>query len=323
MKIVLDLSDLIARGALSAAEADRLKTLAARDTGAFGINVVAGFGIVAVAAGAGALIPSPLSGLALGLALAGLGLALLLSRLTTWTLLARICITVGALAFCGSLIVLDEGSLRASAAAVVLLAATGIGAQSGLLVAVAVLLLGACLGSGTGYAHALYTLNVEQPTLTVVVFALLALAAYLVSLRLSAAHERLALVAARTGVFLVNIGFWIGSLWGDDLARLRGLSAGASHSFNRANHLVISPIAFATVWALALVGTGVWAVRANRRWLVNVAAVFAAVHFYTQWFERLGATPASVLLSGLLLIAFAVGLWMFNARALRRVAATV
>ena len=36
----------------------------------------------------------------------------------------------------------------------------------------------------------------------------------------------------------------------------------------------------------------------NRRWLVNLVALFAGIHFYTQWFERLGATPLSVLLGG-------------------------
>jgi iron complex transport system permease protein len=33
-------------------------------------------------------------------------------------------------------------------------------------------------------------------------------------------------------------------------------------------------------------------VQVNRRWLVNLVALFAGIHFYTQWFERLGATPS-------------------------------
>ena len=37
---------------------------------------------------------------------------------------------------------------------------------------------------------------------------------------------RLALVAARTSVFMVNFGFWIGSLWGDDLLLVRSLWRG-------------------------------------------------------------------------------------------------
>jgi len=52
----------------------------------------------------------------------------------------------------------------------------------------------------------------------------------------------------------------------------------------------------------------------NRRWLVNIAAAFGAIHFYTQWFERLGATPLSVLLGGVLMLLVAYALWMFNKR---------
>lgn len=48
--------------------------------------------------------------------------------------------------------------------------------------------------------------------------------------------------------------------------------------------------------------------------MVNIAALFAAIHFYTQWFERLGLEPMSVLIGGLLTLAFAPGLWMFNRR---------
>jgi iron complex transport system permease protein len=63
-----------------------------------------------------------------------------------------------------------------------------------------------------------------------------------------------------------------------------------------------------------LLGAGAWAVRENRRWAVNVAAVFGAIHFYTQWFERLRLEPMTVFVGGLLMLAFALGLWMFNKR---------
>src|SRR5262245_62597097 len=68
-----------------------------------------------------------------------------------------------------------------------------------------------------------------------------------------------------------------------------------------------------------LLGSGLarrrdWAVQVNRRWLVNLVALFAGIHFYTQWFERLGATPLSVLLGGVVMLASAFALWMFNRR---------
>ena len=70
---------------------------------------------------------------------------------------------------------------------------------------------------------------------------------------------------------------------------------------------------FAVVWALALAITGAWAWSQNRRWVVNTVAVFGAIHFYTQWFERLGASPGSVLTAGLLALVFAIGLRALNA----------
>ena len=66
--------------------------------------------------------------------------------------------------------------------------------------------------------------------------------------------------------------------------------------------------------ALALLGAAVWAARTDRRWALNLACVFGGIHFYTQWFERLGATPVSLLGGGLLMLAFAIGLWRLNER---------
>ena len=50
MKITLDLSRLVEQGKLSPVEAERLRALAAADTGSFGINILVGFGVVAVSA---------------------------------------------------------------------------------------------------------------------------------------------------------------------------------------------------------------------------------------------------------------------------------
>jgi hypothetical protein len=130
------------------------------------------------------------------------------------------------------------------------------------------------------------------------------------STRVLADYERIAIQAARTAILLVNFGFWIGSLWGDPLILLRGLEGRAA----RLSDVVIPDYAFSIAWAVALIGAGFWAAHVNRRWLVNSAAAFGAIHFYTQWFERLGATPLSVLLGGLVMLAIAVALWAFNRR---------
>jgi len=196
----------------------------------------------------------------------------------------------------------------------VALALAAVASRSSLLVALAVLAASACLGARTGYSHASYSLAIFEPTLTVVPFSGLALVAYQLSRRLGADYERLVLTAARTSILLVNFGcFWIGSLWGDPLMLLRGMSSRNAYSYF-INDTVISANAFSIAWALVLIGAAVWAARANRRWLVNVVAAFGAIHFYTQWFERLGATPASVLLGGLVMLVIAFALWSFNRR---------
>ena len=76
----------------------------------------------------------------------------------------------------------------------------------------------------------------------------------------------------------------------------------------------LPPNAFALGWAVALIAAGAWAARENRRWVVNVVTVFGAIHFYTQWFERLSATPLSILIAGLATLGLAVGLFMWNQR---------
>ena len=49
MKITLDISKLVEDGKLTPAEAERLKALASHDTGSLGINILVGFGVIAVA----------------------------------------------------------------------------------------------------------------------------------------------------------------------------------------------------------------------------------------------------------------------------------
>ena len=48
--------------------------------------------------------------------------------------------------------------------------------------------------------------------------------------------------------------------------------------------------------------------------MVNAAAVFGAIHFYTQWFEYLGPNPLSVLGGGILLLIFGLLLRWINGR---------
>jgi iron complex transport system permease protein len=313
MKITLDISKLVEAGKLTREEADKLKALAAHDTGSLGVNILIGFGVVAIAAGAVALVPTPLTAVSLGLALLPVGSAIVLNRMQQWILLGQICLVIGALMFGGGVIAYGAGSLASMLIVTVAFALAAVAARSGLLIALSVLAASACLGARTGYSHALYSLAIFEPTLTVMLFSALALIAYQASKRLPADYERLAITAARTSLLLINLSFWIGSLWGDPLMLLRSMNAKeASLAF--ITKTIIPAAVFSILWAIVLLGAGIWAVQVNRRWLVNLVAVFAGIHFYTQWFERLGATPLSVLLGGLVMLVSAVALWMFNRR---------
>ena len=293
MRITLDLTDLVERGQLTIAEAERLKSLASRDGGTLGSNIFLGFGAVAVALGVGVLVPTPETAILLGLIFFGLGFALRLGRRDRWSLLAQVCMTIGALGVAGGVSVLTQGAVEAQVFLTIALAAAAVAARSGLLSVLAVLMLASALGSGTGYFFATYSIWVARPALTILALAVVTLGLYLVSLRVPAAFERLALIGARTSILLMNVAFLVGSLFGD-----REWQVGAPF--------------FSIGWALALVAVAVWAVRANRRWVVNTAAVFGALHFYTQWFQTLGASPVSIVGGGLLLIAFGLVLRWFN-----------
>jgi iron complex transport system permease protein len=321
VKVTLDLTKLLQDGAITAEEHARLARLGQQDTSLLLINVLIGFGVIAVSVGAVALLPSALTGVILGGLLMATGLVLLLSGRPQWSMLANICILVAALLLGCGIMLLSQGVVRfdsdsglggapwmsLSAACLVvgaLFAGTAVVARSSLLAALAVLMLFAALGSVGFYQHASYSLEVQQPLATILLFSAVALGAYFVSRAVSSAWERLAITAARTAVFLANLGFWVGSLWGDDLTWLT-VRPGTT----------ISPASFAVAWAVALFGVAIWAARAGRRWVLNLAAVFGGIHFYTQWFEYLGATPVSVLAAGVLVLVFAVILWQLNRRA--------
>lgn len=299
MKVTLDLTRLLAEEKITQAEHDRLAILGTHGTGTLAFNILIGFGVVAVAAGAVALVPTPHTALVLGLLLLGLGVRFVFAQGEQWSVFASICMLTGALMFSGGVIALSEGSLAGFALVTAVLGVAGIAARSGLLIALAVVALAACLGAGTGYSHASYSVIVREPALTVIVFSLLALVTFEASKRIPPLYEGVALMAARTSLLMVNFGFWVGSLWGDRLEQVG---------------LLLPRWLFAAAWAAALLGVGIWAVQANRRWVVIIAAVFAAIHFYTQWFERLGATPLTILIAGILTLAAAIGLWNLSRR---------
>jgi iron complex transport system permease protein len=316
IKIVLDITRLVNEGKLTAQEAERLQALAKRDTGSLAINVLMSFGAVAVAAGIIALEPAFMTGAALGLVLVAIGLGISFFAAQQWGLLGTATTIIGAVLLAGGVIGFVEADFVGLAFSALLFLALAVAIRSGFLMALVPLALAGALGSSTGYRHAVYMLTVTEPTITIVFFALLAGVAYVVSQRVERAYQQLAIIFARVSLILVNFGFWIGSLWGDypgeTWARGEGYRFWSDREPWRVAHFHVPEIAFIIGWAILIIAVGAWAAQANRRWVVTTAAVFGAIEFYTQWFERLGGEPWAIIVAGLTIVAFAIALWRYN-----------
>ena len=96
------------------------------------------------------------------------------------------------------------------------------------------------------------------------------------------------------------------------LAPVLASSGQGNHVVLFSYYAVLNLGIFAIAWAAVLLMTGMWAARENRRWVVNLVAVFGAIHFYTQYFERLGASPGTIVLAGLAAIGLALALVRYN-----------
>lgn len=299
MKVTLELDKLLEDGKITQEEYVRIGELAAQSTGSLAFNILIGFGVIAVSGAALELLPSHITAMVLGLIILAGGLSILLTISEQWEVLANICILVGSLMAGGGIVVSAEGSLLSILVVTAVLSIAGIFARSSLLIVLATLMLSNSIGARSGYFHASYFLGLQEPLLTIVLFSILAIGLLQLSKKLSAEFERIALTGARTSVFLVNFGFWVGSLWGDR---------------NAEREVIILDSVFSILWALALFATAIWAWRANRRWVLNTVATFGGIHFYTQWFETLGASPLTVLVAGVTALALAVGLRLLNAK---------
>jgi hypothetical protein len=315
MKHLVDVDALLEQGLITPDTAALLRQHALRDTGSTAINILLAFGAIAVAAGIGALTLSPAVTAILGAAFIALGWLARNQQQALWGKLGSIWMIVGALALAGSLGVLTDHPLLASLLAAAIFAGTAVVAGSNLLMALVPLALESAIGGSTGYWHACYEIVVSEPTLTIILFVVLAYAAWRASQRLTGLYQNLAIVFARMCVILVNFGFWVGSLWGDSPGKIWKTASDYS-SFDFGANAQIPALVFVIGWALALLATGAWAAKEGRRFLVNTVATFGAIHLYTQWFERLGLEPISVMVAGVATIVIGLALWRYNRKVL-------
>jgi iron complex transport system permease protein len=342
MKLLVDVAKLQDEGTITPEQAVLVRRAAAADTATLAVNVIAAMGAFAVVAGLVALKPTSIQVAIIGLGLTLAGALIRTYRQAQLGFLGSSLIVIGALLVATGMVLKCSGVAPAGSSflfqcpatpkwyghmvvflvAALWLIAVGAFAGNGLLVALSAFALAGALGSSTGYWHASYALIVREATVTIVVFALLGALAALLSLNLQEPYGRLARLFAVIALLWVNFGFWIGSLWGDyPLEAWLGPDVfsnpyrqGAYQELRawKAQALFISRDVFAVLWALALAGVGAWAAMHNRRGTVNMVAVFGGIHFYTQWFQRLNATPEIVIAAGVIAVAIAFALWRYN-----------
>ena len=291
MKVVLNIKELLEEGQIDQVEYDKLLLLSKSQTTSLAFNLLVGLGIVAASIGAIALTPSPYSCFAFGLLVSVVGILIKIKTSDQWAVLSIICLMSGLLMSSAAILWLEEHmfqeiTYRSISIVIFILGFSSYYLKSSLLAAISVLNLSTLLGSGVGYNFASYFIWVEYPLLTIVAFSILAICFYLLSKKVKADNERLLITGSRVSVLLVNLGFWIGSLGGDIWLE--------------------SPYLFSIAWALAIFGIGFWAWKENRVWLINVLGVFGSIHFYTQWFQTLGAQPLSLFLGGVIAIGIAI-----------------
>lgn len=308
MKIVLDLDKLLSEGRITREEYERLQRFASEETSSLGLNILIGFGVIAVVLGALTLLPSSSTAIVLGIILLSSGIFIQTNRLRNWRVLRTIILLVGSIMASGGIINSTQGSVFGYLLTTVLCLFCSLYAKSILLVIISTLSLSASVGAMTDYTHAKYTLSIQQPTLTILLFSLLSWGSYQLSFRISREYQPLAITFSRTSLFLVNFGFWVGSLWGDSLWRER--TSGSYWSYPGGE--IIPDWVFVISWAVSLILVGIWAAKKNKRWVVNLLTVFGAIHFYTQYFEWLGATPMSLLFAGLIALGIVTVISNFN-----------
>ena len=323
MKLLVDVSRLEAEGRVTPAQAADIRRVAAAETTALAINLLSMIGIVAIVGGVISLAPGTTVTAVLGIFLAAVGLLLRRYRAAEFGFLGSALVLIGALLHSGAVLIEWQGSPLSFAYVTLVLLGLGIVIRHGVLIALAVFSIAALLGSSTGYWHAAYALWVEEPTFTIVAFGILALAAFVVSRVVAPPYQRLARLFALLCVIWVNFGFWVGSLWGDypgvswfgaDAIYSESASgdrqAALRHWYEQAMHIPSG--VFAVAWALGLLGLGIWAAMRSQRAAINAVATFGAIHFYTQWFERLDASPSMVIAAGAIAVAIAFLLWRLN-----------
>src|SRR5215210_2085453 len=101
MKVVIDLDRALAEGKITPEEHVRLRALGSGQTSDLALNILIGFGVVAVAGGFLALFPSTFTVVMTGTLLTLAGVGLIRPQAPRWRILGEILLVVGATLLAG------------------------------------------------------------------------------------------------------------------------------------------------------------------------------------------------------------------------------
>ena len=319
MRISLDIDKLLEQGKIDRIEYKKLKDFALNDALGWPINVTISFGIAAVVLAVFSILPGGTGTvLMMGLLLGSGGSYIHYKIGNSMELLATILISMGTLVTSYGILQLTKMSLFGHLFVLLLCGLGGIVSKRKPLLVIATLELSQTVGVCLSYWHASYGLTIRQPFLTVVLFNLVGWHAYFLALRLNWEYQPLALTVARTSFFLVNVGFWVGSLWGDDLQYLNLAPKRTDQDYSELYcwevgcGRLLPRWFFALAWAAALAMIAAWGTINHSAFVLNAACTFASIHFYTQYFERFHADPLSLLGAGVVALGGCITLAHWN-----------
>lgn len=319
-KVTLDLDALVASGALSQAEAERLAGMAEPSRAVSTvIQVLYILGALGLAAGVLALKPDASTGLFL--AVLALGFAFWVQRsgvesLSVLGTAMAIAGTLGLAGWVGLQFGENAPAILINGAMTAIVAASSWVFGSLFMAAFIPIGIAVMIGSGTAYWHASYGLFVSEPFITTVLFGAIALAAFAFAKARDDIRARQAVIIGRVSWLLMNFALWVGSLWGDNVGQnLRAIWSGRESIWDDSGDaalslLFIDDIVFVIAWAAISIAT-ILLLKGNR-FAVNAAITFLAINAYTQFFERFGDSALALLTGGVTLLGFAFGLYHFD-----------
>ena len=331
-KITLDLDRLVGEERLSKEEAERLAHLKeAAPLAGHLINVLYIIGALAAAAGVVLLKPAAITGLIIAVICLIIGQYIMRKG---WEHLRILSLALGIGAAAGLIgwFVLEFGesvsAIAVHAFATVTILIIAVLFRSRFLSAFVPVGIGAMIGSGAAYWHASYGIFVRESLVTIIVFTLLSVALYWLAKRLRARDEDwsgMATVAARMSLILTNLGFWVGSLWGDYVGEhLLGYSdravgqkwetLNAARNAFRETAFYIHEDIFALGWAAFAIAMIVLGNKTGRRFVATSGVVFLAINAFTQYFEYFQDEPWALIFGGIALVAVALGLVRWELR---------